>query len=190
VLYRGQKEALAEFLPLEAMNWITCGNALRLDWLRICPPTATGVKLHADDLFDTPLDQAEIDFENEGGETYVCGNPPYQGSVNQKEEQKKDLEHVFRGITRSYKDLNYLSAWFVRSAQYLVQVQGCAGLVATNSICQGEPVSMLWPYVFDLGLNISFAYTSFALTNSSRSHPFPLDKVCALAQSEACGVNL
>ena len=36
VLYRGQKEALVEFLPLDAMNWITCGNALRLDWLGIC----------------------------------------------------------------------------------------------------------------------------------------------------------
>ena len=35
VLYRGQKEALAEFLPLDAMNWITCGNALRLDWMSI-----------------------------------------------------------------------------------------------------------------------------------------------------------
>ena len=43
VLYRGQKEALAEFLPLDAQNWITCGNALRLDWLSICPPTVTGV---------------------------------------------------------------------------------------------------------------------------------------------------
>jgi hypothetical protein len=30
----------------------------------------------ADDLFGTPLEQAEIDFENEGGETYICGNPP------------------------------------------------------------------------------------------------------------------
>lgn len=38
VLYRGQKDALTEFLPLNAMNWITCGNALRLDWLSICPP--------------------------------------------------------------------------------------------------------------------------------------------------------
>jgi hypothetical protein len=70
VLYRGQKEALAEFLPLDAENWITCGNALRLDWLSICPPTGTGVKHHAEDLFHTPLDQAQIDFENEGGETY------------------------------------------------------------------------------------------------------------------------
>jgi hypothetical protein len=73
-----QKEAKAEFLPLDAMNWITCGNALRLDWLSICPPTGTGVK-HARgrSVHVTPLDQAEIDFENEGGETYICGNPPY-----------------------------------------------------------------------------------------------------------------
>jgi hypothetical protein len=52
VLYRGQKLALAEFLPLRNENWITCGNALRLDWLSICPPTGTGVKLQADDLFE------------------------------------------------------------------------------------------------------------------------------------------
>jgi hypothetical protein len=147
VLYRGQKEALRDFLPLEAENWITRGNALRLDWVSICPPTGIGVKHHAEDLFHTPLDQAQIDFENEGGETYICGNPPYQGSVNQKEDQKCDLEHVFRGITKSYKDLDYVSAWFVRAAQYLTQVHGRAGLVATNSICQGEQVAMLWPYI-------------------------------------------
>lgn len=38
VLYRGQKEALADLLPLDSQNWITCGNSLRLDWLSICPP--------------------------------------------------------------------------------------------------------------------------------------------------------
>ncbi len=96
VLYRGQKEALAEFLPLDAQNWITCGNALRLDWLSICPPTGTGVKHHADDLFHTPLDQAQIDFENEGGETYICGNPPYLGSKWQTDEQKADLRGDLR----------------------------------------------------------------------------------------------
>src|SRR3974390_3903958 len=35
VLYRGQKLALAQFLPLRNENWITCGNALRLDWLKL-----------------------------------------------------------------------------------------------------------------------------------------------------------
>src|SRR5260370_28735986 len=48
VLHRGQKEALAEFLPLDAHNWITCGNALRLDWLSICSPTGTGVHHYAE----------------------------------------------------------------------------------------------------------------------------------------------
>lgn len=66
VTYRGQKEALAEFLPLDSMNWITCGNALRLDWLDLWGTTGTVVKVRSDDLFDTPKDQAEIDFENEG----------------------------------------------------------------------------------------------------------------------------
>ena len=64
-VYRGQKEAIQEFLPLDTDNWITCGNALRIDWLSVCPPTGTGVKLKSDDLFSTPLDQAEIDFANE-----------------------------------------------------------------------------------------------------------------------------
>jgi len=84
VLYRGQQEALLELLPLRAENWITCGNALRLDWLSICPPAGTGVRHYADDLFHTPLDQAQIDFENEGGETYVCGNPPYKGGTKNR----------------------------------------------------------------------------------------------------------
>ena len=95
VLYRGEKLALAEFLPLEKANWITCGNALRLDWLSVCPPTGTGVKLRANDLFSTPLDQAEMDFENEGGETYICGNPPYKGSQCQTRDQKADLADCF-----------------------------------------------------------------------------------------------
>ena len=30
---------LREFLPLNAENWITCGNALRLDWSEFVPPT-------------------------------------------------------------------------------------------------------------------------------------------------------
>src|SRR5579875_1522716 len=64
VLYRGQKLALAEFLPLRSENWITCGNALRLDWLSLMDFSGGGVRLQADDLFSTPLQQAEIDFVN------------------------------------------------------------------------------------------------------------------------------
>ena len=138
VLYRGQKEALAEFLPLDAQNWITCGNALRLDWLSICPPTGAGVKHSADDLFHTPLDQAQIDFENEGGETYICGNPPYLGSTYQTKEQKSDLGSLFEGRAKNWKSLDYVAGWFLKAADYGTKTEAASAFVATNSICQGS----------------------------------------------------
>jgi hypothetical protein len=165
VLYRGQKDALAEFLPLDAQNWIISGNALRLDWLSICPPTGTGVKLVADDLFGTPLDQTEIDFANEGGETFICGNPPYLGSVLQSEEQKSDLKTIFGNLTSAWKSLDYVAGWFMKAADYGARTNASSAFVATNSICQGEQVPILWPLIFSSGHEIHFAYTSFKWAN-------------------------
>ena len=81
VLYRGYTLALHDFLPLSRENWIVRGNALRLDWLSVCRPSGKGVKLAADDLFHTPMNQGEISFENEGGETFICGKPFGQGAI-------------------------------------------------------------------------------------------------------------
>lgn len=165
VLYRGQKLALAEFLPLEKENWITCANALRLDWLSICPPTGTGVKLIGDDLFSTPLDQTQIDFENEGGETYICGNPPYRGSQWQTTEQKNDLKAIFEGRTKSWKSLDYVAGWFMKAADYGSETTTVAAFVSTNSICQGRQVGTLWSLILGSGHEIDFAHTSFKWTN-------------------------
>lgn len=165
VLYRGERLALADFLPLRNDNWITCGNALRLDWLSICPPTGTGVKLQADDLFDAPVQQAEIDFENEGGETYICGNPPYLGSTWQDDAQKADLEVVLGGRIKTWKSLDYVAGWFVKAADYCAADSAAAAFVTTNSICQGQQVPILWPAVFAEGCAILFAHTSFKWTN-------------------------
>ncbi|MDC9807982.1 class I SAM-dependent DNA methyltransferase [Rhizobium binxianense] len=165
VLYRGQKEALAEFLPLDAENWIVCGNALRLDWFGVCPPTGTGVKLYGDDLFQTPLDQAQIDFENEGGETYICGNPPYLGSKWQSDEQKDDLKAIFATYTPAWKSLDYVSGWFMKAADYGQKSRSSSAFVSTNSICQGQQVPILWPLIFESGHQIIFAHTSFKWTN-------------------------
>lgn len=165
VLYRGQRLALAEFLPLRNENWITCGNALRLDWLSICPPTGIGVKVQADDLFETPLDQAEIDFENEGGETYICGNPPYLGSREQKNEQKADLQLLFDKRVQNWKSLDYVAGWFIKAADYCTETKSIAAFVSTNSICQGLQVPALWPAIFISGSEIEFAHTSFRWAN-------------------------
>jgi len=144
VLYRGQMEALSEFLPLDAMNWITCGNALRLDWLSICPPTGTGVKFAADDLFHTPLDQAQIDFENEGGETYICGNPPYLGAKKKSQQQVEDMNAV--GLSDAQL-LDYVGAFIVKGLDMIKSTKCGMALVTTSSICQGEQVSILWPHI-------------------------------------------
>lgn len=165
VQYRGKQLALNEFLPLSADNWITCGNALRLDWLAICPPTGTGVKLVADDLFETPLDQAQIDFENEGGETFICGNPPYLGSTWQSAEQKADLESIFGKRVKNWKSLDYVAGWFMKAADYSRHTPSTAAFVSTNSICQGQQVPILWPAIFATGNEIVFAHTSFKWAN-------------------------
>ncbi|WP_425914046.1 class I SAM-dependent DNA methyltransferase [Pseudomonas sp. GWSMS-1] len=165
VLYRGQQDALAEFLPLDAQNWIICGNALRLDWLSICPPTGTGVKVLADDLFGTPLNQSEIDFENEGGETYICGNPPYVGDKFQNNEQKADLKSVLAGSS-SHKAMDYIAGWLWKASEYIAH-EGSFAFVSTNSICQGVQVPIIWPPIFSRGQEIFFAHKDFYWSNNA-----------------------
>ena len=165
VTYRGQKEALRDFLPLDAQNWITCGNALRLDWLSICPPMKTGVKHHADDLFHTPLDQAQIDFETEGGETYICGNPPYVGDKKQSTPQKSDMQYVFVGLTSRWKSFDYICGFVYKAADYIsLNKKSASAFVSTNSISQGMQVAQFWPLVFQHAW-ISFATLSFKWSN-------------------------
>lgn len=163
--YLGQKEALIEFLPLSQENWITSGNSLQLDWLSVCPPTGTAVKHRSDDLFGADEENSEIDFENEGGETYICGNPPYLGSTWQSKEQKADLEAIFKGRTKKWKSLDYVSGWFMKAADYGLHTNSSAAFVTTNSICQGQQVPILWPIIFESGHVIHFAHTSFKWAN-------------------------
>lgn len=170
ILYRGQKEALAEFLPLDAQNWITCGNALRLDWLSICPPTNTGVKLRGDDLFSTPLDQAQIDFENEGGETYICGNPPFSGRQKRTKEQREDLEAVYAGVLDKHKKLDYVTGWYIKAADYCIKTESQFVFVSTNSVCQGEHVSIFWPLLLKKELEIFFAHRPFRWNNLAKAN--------------------
>ncbi len=182
VKYRGQKDALLEFLPLSNQNWIVSGNALRLDWLSVCPPTGTGVKMLADDLFRTPLDQTEIDFKNEGGETYICGNPPYLGSTWQSAEQKDDLRAIFDHRCKTWKSLDYVAGWFMKAADYGTHTPSAAAFVSTNSICQGQQVPILWPMIFGTGNKITFAHTSFKWANLASHNAGVTVAIVAISQ--------
>ena len=164
-MYLGQREALAEFLPLTKENWITKGNALRLDWLSVCPPAGVSVNLRTDDLLMSNNDQAEVNFRNEGGETYICGNPPYLGSSQQDREQKDDMKAIFDGRVKDYKSLDYIAGWFMKSADYGQYTDCSSAFVSTNSICQGQQVPILWPGILENGQHINFAHTSFKWEN-------------------------
>jgi hypothetical protein len=169
-LYRGQKEALVEFLPLDTQNWIVCGNALRLDWLSVCPPTGTVVKNKAEDLFHTPLDQAQIDFENEGGETYICGNPPFSGLTKQTKEQKSDLTWLFKDTEYSASSLDYVLSWYHKAELYARTEPTRFSFVSTNSISQGQMIPKFWKHFLARGINIRFAHPSFIWKNLAKNN--------------------
>lgn len=146
--YQMNEQFKAEFgsappaLPLRDSGNIVHGNSLRLDWLKVCPP-------------------------KDGTETFVVGNPPYLGSSNQDEEQKSDMDRIFAPVTKTYKNLDYVAAWYLKAADYGERVESQAAFVATNSICQGEQVEMLWPLVYKRGSEIGFAHQSFTWRNNA-----------------------
>jgi hypothetical protein len=172
VLYRGQKEALAGALPLDSQNWIICDNALRLDWLAVFPPSGRKVQRLSNDLFAEAMTAAreEVEFENSGGETYICGNPPYLGSQWRDADQQFDMQLVFSSHTKAYKDLDYVAAWFLKAAEYGRDTDCSVGFVATKTINQGRQVSMLWPLIFEREFEISFAHRPFSWKNMAASN--------------------
>ncbi len=166
VNYLGQKEALDEFLPLESKNWITCGNALRLNWDKLCPPSGKSSNFNSYELLTSSTNQSEIEFVNEGGEVFICGNPPYLGSQWQTSEQKEDLKIVFGSLTKNFKSLDYVSGWFLLASNFLKNNNNSsAAFVSTNSICQGRQVGTLWRLIENNNSKIFFAHQSFKWSN-------------------------
>lgn len=166
-VYLGQKEALQEFLPLDSENWITCGNALRLDWLSVCPPTGASVQQKSEDFFSSSPTLRAIEFENEGGETFICGNPPYLGRRNQSKEQKLEIKEVLGQRTKSSASLDYVFCWIEKAAQYVEKSGDQFAFVTTNSVSQGTQIPIYWPHLFAKGLEINFAHRSFSWSNNA-----------------------
>ena len=168
VTYRGEVQARAEFLPLNAQNWITQGNALRLDWLSVCQPTEKNVRIAGETLFDHAEERVNIDFENEGGETYICGNPPYLGDKFQTKEQKEELASLVFG--KKAKAIDYIAGWFWKAANFVVASKAFAAFVTTNSITQGVQVPLVWPPILSMGIEIFHADRDFKWSNNASNN--------------------
>jgi len=134
-------------LPLKASGNIHRGNSLRADWEKICPKQDS----------KGPL------------EVYVCGNPPFISfkERNKSEEQSKDMELLF-SKAGNWKQIDYVGAWFYKGANYIHGTDIKLAFVATNSIIQGDQVSLLWEKVLDQDVEITFGYRSFSWSNSAK----------------------
>jgi hypothetical protein len=116
-------------------------------------------------LFDKPLDQAEIDFENAGGETYLCGNPPYYGSRKQTKNQKDDLAQLCAKRIPKWKSLDYVAGWFLKGKDYIERYPATFAFVCTSSNCEGLQVPVLWSELLKGDIHITFAYRPFKWAN-------------------------
>ena len=126
-----------EYLPLREFENILCANALNASWHKHCP---------------------KADF--------IIGNPPFIGYSLQTYTQKAELLEVTNNSKNAGK-LDYVTAWFFKACEYMKQSPNTrTAFVATNSICQGEQVALLWKPLFESGVSIDFAYTSFKWDNS------------------------
>ena len=131
-------------LPLTSAGNIVHGNACRLDWEVVCP-------------------------KSDDDEIYIMGNPPYLGARVQSVEQKLDMEFVLSRINE-YNNLDYISCWFLKGTEFIKKINAQYSFVTTNSICQGEQVSLLWPTLLSDFAEISFAYLSFKWENNAKSN--------------------
>ena len=130
-----------DFLPIKSYSNIVEGNALRLNWEEIIPKN----KL-----------------------SYIIGNPPFLGARLMSSTQKEDMIHVF-GKLKGVGNLDYVSAWYRKSAELIQDTSVEVALVSTNSITQGEQVAILWKnLMIDFGIVINFAYLPFVWNSEAK----------------------
>ena len=135
-----------DYLPLKNYDNIIEGNALRMDWGEILSAKNTKAA--------------------KSGEVYVIGNPPFCGKSFQSVEQKSDMSEVFKGV-RDYGNLDYVTCWFKKAADFGHNVDVKCAFVATNSICQGIAVPPLWTHLLDKGVEIDFVQRTFRWDNEA-----------------------
>ncbi len=112
-----------------------------------------------------PLHENWVEFCPNKNLTFIVGSPTFKGSKKLTPEEKKDMLISCSELNK-VNVLDYSSAWLFKSAKYISNSKSKASLVLTNSLTQGEQVPALWPSVFDLGISINFAHTSFKWKNS------------------------
>ena len=78
------------------------------------------------------------------------------------------MSEVFKKF-KSFKNLDYIACWFYLASKYIKNNNALFGFVLTN-ITQEEKVSLIWPEIFKLNVEILFAYKPFKWTNNAKGN--------------------
>ncbi|MBR1420700.1 MAG: SAM-dependent DNA methyltransferase [Selenomonadaceae bacterium] len=106
---------------------------------------------------------------------FIMGNPPYVGRRYRSKRQAEEISRFF-----DYKDVDYVACWFKKSAEYIRNSKIEVGFVSTNSICQGEQVYPVWNPMFEAGIRINFAWSSFKWENESPDKKSMAQVICVV----------
>ena len=130
-------------LPLRKSANIIQGDALELDWNEVAPKEQL---------------------------SYIIGNPPFVGARLMSKEQSAQIERVFDHI-RGAGNLDYVTAWYAKAAQYIQGTRIKVAFVSTNSIVQGEQVGILWRVLLEkYNVHIHFAHRTFKWSNEAKGN--------------------
>ena len=158
-------------IPLIDIPTIVRGNSARLEWQSVCPNTGHTITASEQSaLFEIEGEQSELQLgETTYDEIYLVGNPPYKGARLQTADQKADFKAYFADEDYS-GNLDYIAIWFIKGTRYISGTKAKLAFVSTNSVSQGEHVAIMFPKIFDKGVEIGLAHTSFKWQNSARDN--------------------
>lgn len=154
------------------------------------PPNRLPIKTAAiivnANALQTPWDEVLPTFNNK---TYIISNPPFVGSLLMSDEQKEDAKHVW-GNNKRLGTMDYVTNWFVLSSRLIDRYDCVCGLVATNSVSQGEQVAALWGELNKSGVAICFAHQTFAWSNEAPGEAAVHVVIIGLAQAPVTNARL
>lgn len=121
-------------IPLKKTAHILCSNALTTDWKKLIKPEEL---------------------------SYILGNPPFIGARMKTEAQTAEMQTIFKDV-KGWGDLDYVTAWYLKAAEYIQNTEIKIAFVSTNSITQGIQAGLLWGFLFQrYGIFIHFAHRTF-----------------------------
>ena len=131
-----------DFLPLRSYANIVEDNALRLDW-------------------ESVISKYKLN--------YIMGNPPFVGKKYQSASQKLDMKAVFGTKQKGVGNLDFVTTWYKKTAEFISGTLINAAFVSTNSIVQGEHIPLFWKLLYDQHpVNIIFAYQTFKWNSEAK----------------------